>query len=79
MNLKEIDQFITDPIIHPDEKILVPQGWLQLQLRELYELRRTSKRAADDLRTTLDTNARLRADMMVLESKQPYTILNVKA
>lgn len=78
MTIKEEDQFITDPIMYPNEEILVPQGWLQDKLRRLYTIEKECTELKNDKQRLLESNAFLRKDMMILESKSPYTRLNVK-
>lgn len=78
MTLKELDQFLVDPIIDSDAKILVNQTWLQKQLRRLEELEREYPKREAEKKSLLEANGRLRNDLMLCESKQPYTVLNVK-
>lgn len=78
MTLKELDQFLVDPIIDDDAKILVNQIWLQKHLRRLEELEREYPKREQEKRDLLDSNSNLRRDIMLCESKQPYTVLNVK-
>lgn len=78
MTIKEEDQFITDPIMYPNEEILVPQGWLQNKLRRLYAVEKELVVLKNDKQKLLESNSSLRRDILVLESKSPYTRLNVK-
>lgn len=78
MTIKELDQFLVDPIIDDEAKILVNQTWLQKQLRRLEELEREYPKRIKEKTDLLENNSNLRRDLMVCESKQPYTLLNVK-
>lgn len=78
MTLKEEDQFITDPVMYPNEEILVPQGWLQAKLRRLYKLEKEVETLKKDKQALLASNSSLRNTIMVLESSSPYVRLNVK-
>jgi hypothetical protein len=79
MNIKEADQFMTDPLTNPDEKLLVTAEWLHRILRERHQLGNEVK----TLRTTHTSQVReisvLKHRIMVAESNQPYThIIDMK-
>lgn len=79
MTLKELDQFKVDPIMDEEAKILVNQIWLQKQLVRLEELEREYPKRLAEKNNLLERNGNLRKDLMLCESKQPYTVLNVRA
>ena len=82
MTLREVDQFLVDPItepLYPDGKIVCEAIWLQSQLRELDVLRKKTQTLEDSNATLRETNSQLRNTLVIMESKSPYTYLNVKA
>lgn len=82
MTPRELDQFLVDPIsetLYPDGKVLFDAVWIQSQLRELEELRRVNENLGATMKVLTNVNTNLRNHIKCLESKFPYTYINVKA
>ena len=81
MTPRQLDQFLVDPVtesLYPDGKVLFDAVWIQTQLRELDSLRKKVKTYETDITNLRETNSQLRNTMVVLESKSPYTYINVR-
>lgn len=82
MTPRELDQFLIDPIsetLYPDGKVLFDAVWIQSQLRELEQLRNVNYNLKLTMQAIKAANENLNNHIRFLQSKSPYTYINVKA
>lgn len=80
MNIREADQFMTDPLPDLNEKVLVTAGWLQKILREHHALNNEIGALRSAHKKHMEEISQVKHRLMISESSQPYRyIIDTKA